>query len=86
MTAPKNLRAILDNEVDRSTDTFRSRKAERTKAFWKRKFGWKLRGCVACNGSGIYDHNGSPPCGACDGSGKERYRGPKSLALDVTGL
>ena len=27
--------------------------------------------CIACNGSGHYDHNGSPPCGACDGTGKE---------------
>ena len=27
--------------------------------------------CVDCNGSGYYDHNGSPPCGACDGTGEE---------------
>lgn len=26
--------------------------------------------CYACNGSGRYDHNGSPPCGACDGTGR----------------
>lgn len=25
--------------------------------------------CVACNGSGRYDSAGSPPCGACAGSG-----------------
>lgn len=28
--------------------------------------------CVACNGSGHYDSNGSPPCGACDGTGVEQ--------------
>lgn len=27
--------------------------------------------CIACNGSGHYDSGGSPPCGACGGSGKE---------------
>jgi len=27
----------------------------------------------ATNGSGYYDHNGSPPCSACEGTGKERY-------------
>lgn len=26
--------------------------------------------CIACNGSGVYDNNGSPPCGACGGTGK----------------
>lgn len=25
--------------------------------------------CLSCNGSGYYDHNGSPPCGACNGKG-----------------
>ena len=51
--------------------TFAERKAARTE--WYEKFvkGWKQQRCTACNGSGIYDHNGSPPCGACDGSGKE---------------
>lgn len=28
------------------------------------------RVCSACNGSGVYDHFGSPPCGSCDGTGK----------------
>ena len=28
--------------------------------------------CVACNGSGHYDHNGSPKCGACEGTGWEQ--------------
>lgn len=26
--------------------------------------------CSACSGSGHYDHNGSPKCGACDGKGE----------------
>jgi len=41
--------------------------------------GWKLRDCSACNGSGKYDHNGSPDCGACSGTGKERYKYNKEL-------
>ena len=27
--------------------------------------------CMACNGSGTYDHVGSPPCMICNGTGKE---------------
>ena len=30
----------------------------------------KKQKCSACSGSGYYDHNGSPPCGACNGTGK----------------
>ena len=26
--------------------------------------------CIACNGSGYYDHNGSPKCSSCNGTGK----------------
>lgn len=26
--------------------------------------------CLACNGSGHYDHNGSPVCSSCHGTGK----------------
>lgn len=25
--------------------------------------------CIACNGSGRYDHNGSPKCASCNGTG-----------------
>lgn len=32
----------------------------------------KLKPCASCSGSGYYDHNGSPSCGACSGAGKER--------------
>ena len=51
--------------------SFKSRKKERTEHYEKYVKGWKLKDCVACNGSGYYDHNGSPECGACDGTGKE---------------
>jgi hypothetical protein len=52
---------------------FHERKHARKEYYEKYIKGWKLRPCSACNGSGYYDHNGSPECGACDGSGKERY-------------
>lgn len=29
----------------------------------------KPKVCVACNGSGYYDNNGSPKCSLCDGTG-----------------
>lgn len=28
--------------------------------------------CLACAGSGHYDDTGSPKCGACNGTGKEK--------------
>lgn len=68
-----------------SDGSFHERKAVRTEHFWRYSYGWRQRACGACNGSGRYDHNGSPPCGACGGSGPERYRGPKSLALAAAG-
>lgn len=30
----------------------------------------ELVACVACSGSGRYDHNGSPKCGGCNGTGR----------------
>lgn len=50
---------------------YRERKAER-KAYFNKYSGKKLITCIACNGSGRYDHNGSPSCGACQGTGKVR--------------
>jgi hypothetical protein len=35
--------------------------------------------CGACNGSGHYDDNGSPKCGACHGLGVERGKMPYRL-------
>lgn len=45
------------------------RKEERGKMY-KENHGRKLTECSACSGSGRYDHNGSPKCGACGGTGK----------------
>ena len=52
------------------------RKQGRKEYYEKFIKGWKLRPCVACNGSGNYDHNSSPLCQGCEppGSGKERYK------------
>lgn len=54
--------------------TFHERKAMRTEHYRRFVYGWKLVKCVACNGSGYYDSHGSPPCFACDGTGKARVR------------
>ena len=53
---------------------FHERKEERRLYFEKYVKGWEERLCTACNGSGYYDNNGSPKCGACDGTGKEKYK------------
>lgn len=53
---------------------YRERKAARKEYYEKFIYGWKLRKCGACAGSGYYDHDGSPKCEACGGSGKERYK------------
>lgn len=50
--------------------SFQSRKEERKAYYENFVKGWKLIPCVACNGSGHYDHNGSPKCGSCNGTGK----------------
>ena len=55
--------------------TYQSRKAERTTRYHA-SHGLKLATCGACSGSGYYDHNGSPPCGACGGLGKVRETPP----------
>ncbi len=55
---------------------YHEEKAARRRVYFTFAYGWRLRPCGACNGSGRYDHNGSPPCDCCDGTGKERHRGP----------
>ena len=50
---------------------YQSRKAARTAEF-QAGSGRKLITCTACSGSGIYDHNGNPPCGCCNGTGRVR--------------
>ena len=54
--------------------TFAERKAERKEYFEKYVYKKKLVKCIACNGSGYYDHNGSPKCEGCNGTGKKRER------------
>lgn len=60
--------------------TYQERKADRVAHYEKYVRGWTLQKCGACNGSGRYDHNGSPPCGCCDGTGKERVPPEKPVA------
>lgn len=58
--------------------SFYDSKARRTEWYFRFEYGHKLRKCGACNGSGYYDHNGSPDCGSCNGTGKESYRAEKA--------
>jgi hypothetical protein len=64
---------------------FRERKARRKAHFFKFRYGWIERICTACAGSGRYDHYHSPRCGCCNGTGKERVRGPKAIARNQQG-
>lgn len=59
--------------MERKLDDYQLRKLERTKRF-AADHGRKLVTCIACNGSGHYDHNGAPTCGSCNGTGKVRER------------
>jgi DnaJ-class molecular chaperone len=54
--------------------SFHERKQIRTEYYERFVKGWKLRNCTACNGSGYYDNHGSPRCGSCEGTGKEKYK------------
>lgn len=54
-------------------------KVHRAQHYFRYVYGWKQQDCTACNGSGRYDHNGSPECSSCEGTGKETYRGPKTI-------
>ena len=60
---------------------FRESKIARTNRYFKDIYGYKLRDCTACSGSGEYDEFHSPPCGVCNGTGKETY--PSQKALDI---
>ena len=55
-------------------DNYLKRKIERTNRYFKNEYKNKLITCTACSGSGYYDHNGSPKCGSCNGTGKIRER------------
>ena len=54
--------------------TWYERKAERIAYFFKYVYGWKLKECGACAGSGYYDAGNNPACGCCDGTGRTRYK------------
>lgn len=60
---------------------FHERKAQRKEHFDRFVFGWRLRQCNSCAGSGRYDSHGSPACSGCDGTGKVRHKPP---AKDTT--
>lgn len=67
----QRLRAVLARLAG---GDFHSRKTARKDYFERFEKGWKTRKCTACAGSGRYDNHGSPPCGACDGTGKEKFK------------
>jgi len=50
-------------------DDYQLRKLERKRRY-EASLGLKMVICNACSGSGYYDNDGSPPCGACGGRGK----------------
>lgn len=52
--------------------SFHERKRQRTERFERYVKGWRLVTCGACDGSGRYDHNGTPKCGCCSGAGRVR--------------
>lgn len=54
--------------------TFHARKRARTDYYNKYTKGWRLQDCMACNGTGVYDHHNSPACSSCAGTGKERAK------------
>lgn len=64
-------------------NTFLSRKTKRKYHYLRWQYGWKLRSCTACYGRGKYDHDGSPDCAICGGSGREHYPGPKAIPSEV---
>ena len=67
--------------IDKQIASYQERKRARAEYYRRYIHGWKLRPCLACNGSGRYDNNGSPECGACDGTGKERYKPSENLKV-----
>lgn len=54
--------------------TYQDRKQARIDHYHRFVHGWKQRDCSACAGSGYYDSIAHPPCGACEGMGKELYK------------
>jgi hypothetical protein len=68
VSAPKPYAAMSEAEADEFLSSFgggSGNKAKRRIAEIE-----KAKTCTACDGSGHYDHKGSPACGACNGTGK----------------
>ena len=59
-----------------------TRKKERREYYNKYVKGWKEVKCNACNGSGYYDHDESPDCDCCEGTGKEKISPEKYNELE----
>jgi len=69
------------NRRDRTRHgNFAQRKAARALDYFRYGYGWVMRTCIACNGSGRYDGLGAPPCSGCNGKGRCAEPGPKSTA------
>lgn len=49
-----------------------ARKKARKEHYQRFVMGKKFVTCTACNGSGHYDNDKSPPCACCNGTGKVR--------------
>jgi len=60
--------------MDLKISDYHRRKQERKEYYLKYVYKYRLRPCIACNGTGYYDNIGSPKCGCCNGTGKERYK------------
>jgi hypothetical protein len=53
--------------------TWHDQKHLRSVDYWRRH-GVGEEACMACSGSGRYDHHGSPACSSCDGRGRKRAK------------
>ena len=62
----------MADEIYWRESTYQERKQARKEYYERFVKGRKMIKCSACNGSGYYDNNGSPKCGACEGKGKAR--------------
>lgn len=61
---------------------FLSRKSERRKDYFCRRYGWRQCACLACNGSGKYDwarRGRIPDCSSCNGTGRSLFKALSSL-------
>lgn len=75
--------AVYQKRPHHEVGSFYWDKARRTEHYLRFEFGHKLQKCGACNGSGRYDHNGSPRCGCCEGTKTESVKGEKAWSAPV---